>query len=310
MIRRLLVIMLLGWSPVLGQNFDTVVSGQVQTPNGVLMGAIPVTLSTLSPSSRISIRTQTNDDGFFRFSNVRPGQYTVFAGAIVATLLPGAIEGARAIVFTTPGVGGGLRSGIGTYFPGTADLSTATAINVAAGTIVDNINFTLTTGALNWDGPPFRMVPVKIVVEGGGTPTFQSDQFSLTFSDGPANVSANVTFLGGPRKPAGPLTRIERQREPFLVTSVIPMPTFPDGEFRLALPEGILRVGPAAPISPSAGGTSSHVVVPARSYFYIKSMTFGATDLMKELMTLRTPDTLVITLARCTDTTTQEPLCR
>ena len=309
MIGRLLVIMLIGCSPVLGQTFDTVVSGQVQTPNGGLTGPIPVTLTTLSPNNRISIRTQTNDDGSFRFENVRPGEYTVFAGAMVSTLLPGAIDTAQVIVLTTPGLP--LR-GAGTYFMGTADLSTATAITVAAGAKVDNVNFTLAAGTVNWGGPPFRTVPVKIVVEGGGAPTFHSDQFSLTFSDAPANVSANVIFLGGPRKPAGPLTRIERQREPFLATSVLPMPTFPDGEFRLALPEGIIRVSPGAPIRPAAGGTSSHVVVPARSYYYIKSMTFGATDLMKDLMTLRTPvrDTLVITLARCTDTTTQEPLCR
>ena len=51
----------------------------------------------------------------------------------------------------------------------------ATAINVAAGATVDNVNFTLAAGTFNWDGPPFRMVPVKIVVEGGGTPMFQSD---------------------------------------------------------------------------------------------------------------------------------------
>jgi hypothetical protein len=302
----LFVIMLLGCVPVWGQAADTAVSGRIQMPKGGPASSIPVVMTTLSSNNRISIRTQTSDDGSFHFENVKPGEYIVLAGALAAE----ATDGVQAVVLTTPT--GILARSEGTYFPGTANASAATAIAVTAGTRIENVNFALAAGALNWGGPQFQTIPAKIVVEGGGTPLFHSDQFGLTFSDSPANVSDIVTFQDGPRKPAAPLIRIERTREPFLATSIVPMPSFPSGEFRLALPEGLIRVSPVAPIQPAAQAPPSHVTVPARTYYYIKSLTFGASDLMKGLMTVRAPvaDTLVITLAKCTDTTKQELLCQ
>jgi hypothetical protein len=310
MIGRVLVMVLLGCTALPGQTVDGVVSGRVEVPNGGSATSIPVTLTTVSTSARISTATQTNDGGFFRFDNVKPGEYIVFAGAFVATLVPGTSNGARGIVLS-PRAAVFARS-VGTFFPGTADVSNATAITVIAGGKVENVNFPLAGITLNWGGPQFQLVPVKIVVEGGGTPIFHSDQFGLAFSDSPANVSFQVTFRDGVSKPAAPLTRIERTSEPFLASSVIPMPAFPNGEFRLLLPEGILRLGQVSPIKAPAGPTSGHVVAPARTYYYVKSVKFGTTDLMKELMTLRglATDTLTITLARCSDTTIQELLCQ
>src|SRR5262245_55118543 len=124
MIGRVLIVMLLANSPVLGQGAANVVSGRIQVPGGGLVGSIPVMLTTLSPSNRISIRTTTNDAGSFRFDNVRPGEYTVFAGAVLATLLPGTNNSPQAIVLSPPALLP-TRS-VGTFFPGTSDISTAT----------------------------------------------------------------------------------------------------------------------------------------------------------------------------------------
>ena len=79
------------------------------------------------------------------------------------------------------------------------------------------------------------------------------------------------------------------------------MPASPDGAFRLLLPEGLYRVLQPA-VSAQATGHSRGQ--------YIKAMSFGTADLMKELMAVRAPvqDELVITLAKCTEST-QDPLC-
>lgn len=308
MIGRVLIVMLVACSPVLGQIADNVVSGRIQVPKGGPAGSIPVTLTTLSSNN--SLRTTTTDDGFFRFGNVRPGEYIVFAGAvIVPALVPGTNNSPQGIVLTPPAAI--LNRSVGTFFPGTTAVSMATPITVSNGARVEDVNFPLAASALVWGGPQFQAVPVKIVVDGGGTPTFHSDRLGLAFSDSPANVSFDVTFQDGPQKPSTPFTRIERTTQPYLAKSVVPMPPFPDGELRLAIPEGVMRVGQIAPAKAASGASSSLAVAPKRTY-YIKSMTFGSIDLMKELMTIRGPvnTTLVITLARCTDSTTQEILCQ
>jgi hypothetical protein len=307
MIGRALLVMLLGCTAVLGQTTDTVVTGRIQIPGGGAVGSIPVTLSTAATSTGTTSRVLTDAEGVFLFNNVRPGEYILFAGATMAPLVSGPNDAAQGIVLAAgPAI---LSRAIGTFFPGTTEMSKARSITVSSGARVENIDFELAPGTVNWAGPQFQSVPVKIVVEGGGSPTFHSDQFGLAFSDSPANVSFTVTFKGGLQKAS---TRIERTNQPFLVSASVPMPAFPGGEFRLTLPEGVLRVGQVAPVKP-APRPASHVGPPVVSAsYYVKSMTFGATDLMKDLMTLRGPtrDTLTITLARCSATTTQEILCQ
>ena len=79
------------------------------------------------------------------------------------------------------------------------------------------------------------------------------------------------------------------------------MQASPDAGFQLLLPEGLYRVIQPA-VSGKATGHSKGQ--------YIKAMSFGTADLMKELMAVRAPvqDELVITLAKCTDST-QDPVC-
>ena len=300
--------MLLACASALGQASDTGVSGRIQLPAGAA-GSIPVMMNPVSQGNGVSYRATTNNEGSFRFENVRPGEYTVFAGAAMAPLFPGADNGAQAIVLGPQTLVVARRSG--TFYPGTADASAARAITVSLGSRFADVDFPLAAGALNWAGPQFQSVSVRFIVEGGGAPTFNSDRLGLAFSDGPANVAFEVTFQDGLQKPAAQSIRIERTQEPFLMKSLVPMPAFPADEFRLVLPEGIIRVGQVTPVKAAPTPTSSHVVTPAKNFYYIKSMTFGATDLMKGLMTLRGPvnDPLVITLARCTDRTTHELLC-
>jgi hypothetical protein len=307
MIGRALLIMLLAYTAVMGQAAEAIVSGRVQLPGGGPVGSIPVTMNSVSTNNGILLQAQTNGEGYFRFENVRPGQYVVFAAAALSPLIPGTENASPGIVLSPRAI---PARRVGTFYPGTADASQATAITVAASSRVDNINFELASSPLNWSGPQFQLVPAKIIVEGGGTPSFHSDQFGLAFSDASANISLTATFKDGQQKPATSSTRIERTQEPFLISAIVPMPAFPAGEFRLLLPQGDLRVGYVAPIKETPR-PASHVVPPAKNYYYIKSMTFGATDLMKELMPVRGAirDILVITLARCTDTT-KEILCR
>jgi hypothetical protein len=79
------------------------------------------------------------------------------------------------------------------------------------------------------------------------------------------------------------------------------MPTKEDGKFRLVLPEGVFRVSPQGPMKNNGRD----------SRYYIKSMTFGTADLMKELMTFSgsPQNELVITLAKCGADSTKEPMC-
>jgi hypothetical protein len=236
----------------------------------------------------------TNDDGFFRIGRVSPGQYTLLAGAFMTTILSGTPDASPAVVYAN-----------GTFFPGTTDASQAALITVVPGVSNASIDFTLAAGASPWRDPSLRAVHGKIVVEGSGAPTMKSDQFSIFFSDGPDNRATMVTFMDGPRRPVTTSTRLEKATMGFeTVTSVVPMPAFPDGAFRIFVRDGVYRViQPAAPASPAADHSQ-------QGGYYVRAMSFGGTDLMKDLMMVRGPvgNELVITLAKCT-ATTQDPLC-
>jgi hypothetical protein len=88
------------------------------------------------------------------------------------------------------------------------------------------------------------------------------------------------------------------------MTGFVPMPAFPDAEFQISIPEGEYLVSMAAPPAPPPG------MRPSLGTHYVKGVSFGAVDIMKNLMTVKTPitDTLVVTLAPCTPTT-RDPLC-
>jgi hypothetical protein len=226
----------------------------------------------------------------------------VLAHAYLATILPGTADASQALMHTNaPFL---TLAASGTFFPGTADASQAGEITVTSGAVAPNIDFTLAAGP-PWSDASLQVVRGRIVVEGGGTPTVNSDQFSLFFSDGPGNRATDVTFVDGSRKPTAISTRHEKTLQGFeTVTSIIPMPAFPDGRFRIFVRDGMYRViQPAHATSPR----STHY---PQGLYYVKAMSFGGLDLMKELMKLQGPSTneLVITLAKCT-ATTQDPLC-
>jgi hypothetical protein len=243
---------------------------------------------------------RANDQGSFRFDKVQPGEYTVAAGALMATLRPGTVDAMQVIVgVRTPGGSGG------TYFPGTADASRSRGFTVTAGAVVENIDFRLVAGAASWNGPLPRTVRGRIVVEGGVKPTLRSNQFSLFFSYGPENFTAKVTFLDGPRRVDAPSTRLEALLGgPMEMSGFVPLPAFPDAEFQFSIPEGEYLVSQPTPPAPPPGFR------PSLGTHHVKGVSFGAVDIMKNLMTVKTPisDTLVITLAPCTPTT-RDPLC-
>jgi hypothetical protein len=298
MMKRLLLIGVVGCLPALGQTADGVVSGQIREPGGNPVASVPVSL--IRQDGNKGATAVTNDDGFFRIGRVPPGQYALLAGAFMATILPGTTDASPAVVFytTRPPYGGG------TFFPGTTDASQAALITVVPGGSNADIDFNLAAGASPWRDPSLQAVHGKIVVEGVGTPAIKSDQFSIFFSDGPGNRATLVTFMDGPRRPATTSTRLEKSIHGFeTVTSVVPMPAFPEGAFRIFVRDGAYRVIQPAPPSPPADHSQ-------QGGYYVKAMSFGRMDLMKDLIMVHGPvaNELVITLAKCT-AATQDPLC-
>jgi hypothetical protein len=296
MMKRLLLIAILACSPVLGQAPEGTVSGQVRDLNGKITGPVRVVLSRWDQNRAVIVMSaQTNDQGVFRFDRVPPGQYNVFAGALMTSLLPGTVDAVQAIVITPS---------VGAYFPGTTDVAQARAVTVTDRANIENINFNLPVGG-SWTGPMPRMIRGRVVVEGGVKPTLRSNQFGLRFSDGPANFTATVTFLDGPRRADAPSTRLEAlSGGPKSMVGLVPLPAFPEAEFKVSIPEGEYLVSVSAPPTPPPG------MRPSLGTHYVKGVSFGAVDIMKNLMTVKTPisDTLVITLAPCTPTT-RDPLC-
>ena len=292
MMKRLLLIVVIGCLPALGQTADGVLSGQIREPDGNPAASVRVSLTRQDGNNREVV---TNDDGFFRIGRVPPGQYTLLAGASMTTILPGTPDASRAIVYT----------GSGTFFPGTTDASQAALITVVPGVSNADLDFTLAAEASPRRDPSLRAVHGKIVVEGGGKLAIKLDQLSLFFSDGPGNRATMVTFIDGPRRPTTTSTRLEKSVIGFeTVTSVVPMPAFPDGAFRIFVRDGVYRViQPAPPASPPTDHSQ-------QGRYYVEAMSFGGIDLMKDLMTVRGPvaNELVITLAKCT-AATQDPLC-
>lgn len=191
----------------------------------------------------------------------------------------------------------GRRSPRSTAFPH----HTWRCVECATGAATGNVDITLARGPYPYSDFPLRIVRGKFVVEDGGPPAFSRDELNLFFSDGPGNRSATVTFLGGVGRPARASTRLDSNTSFRSMTGVIPMPASPESAFQLLLPEGLYRV-----IQPAASGKATG----HSKGQYIKAMSFGTADLMKELMTVRAPvkNELTITLAKCIDST-QDPLC-
>jgi hypothetical protein len=302
MMKGLLLIVVTGCLPALGQTPDGALSGQIREPGGNPVASVRVSLTPKDGNNLATV--VTNNDGFFHIERVAPGQYTLLAGAFMATILPGTADASQAVVYTTRAPFD-ILTGDGTFFPGTINASQAAVITVTPGSTNTNIDFALAAGASPYSDASLRAVHGKIVVEGGGRPAIKSDQFSLFFSDGPDNRAALVTFMDGPRKLATSSTRLETSIQGFeTVTGVVPMPAFPDGAFRIFVRDGVYRViQPASPASLRADHSQ-------QGGYYVKAMSFGGMDLMKDLMRVRGPvaNELVITLAKCT-AATQDPLC-
>ena len=97
--KRLLLIVVIGYLPALGQAPDGAVSGQIREPSGNPVASLPVSLISSDGNNRATV--VTNDDGFFHTERVPPGQYAVLAGAFMATILPGTADASQAVVYAT-----------------------------------------------------------------------------------------------------------------------------------------------------------------------------------------------------------------
>ena len=294
--QRLFLMFLLISAPLYGQQ-SGVITGQVRLPGGKLAGAgIPVNASSISGG--LTAGGQTDVNGSFRIQNLPAGEYRVFAAARVVAVT----ENGETIPLIVTAARQGPRAGSanGTYFPQTANIQEATAVTVSSSSS-ENIDILLAPGAPVTNFPLLRIVRGKFVADGGGSPTIGESELDLIFSDGPANVFSEVTFIGGFRRPAPEAALVIQLSGPKGIRNVFSMPTKEDGQFRLVLPEGEFRVSPQGPIKNNGHDTR----------YYIKSMSYGTTDLMKNLMTLRgaNQNELVITLARCTADSTKEPMC-
>ena len=239
----------------------------------------------------VSMIGLSDNSGAFRIENLPPGQYEVFAAAQASTVTEAGETMHIAIISRLLGP---RRLGDGTYFP--------SRITVSPGATVENIDIALSPRATPFIDVPVHILRAKLVAEGGGIPTIGSYELSLMISDAPANITAPVIFVGGFPRPASSSIRFESLQGPLVLTSMVPMPQSPDGQFRLVLPEGVYRVSQQGPIRTS----------PRDSRYYVKGLSFGTVDVMKGLMTVKGPiqDELVITLAKCTTDSTKEPMCR
>ena len=76
------------------------------------------------------------------------------------------------------------------------------------------------------------------------------------------------------------------------MVGMIALPVFPDTEFQVSMPEGEYLASVSAPTAPPPG------MRPSLGTHYVKGVSFGTVDIMKNLMTVKTPisDMLVITL--------------
>ena len=301
-----MLIAALGSSAALGQQ-GAFVSGHIQTQNGFPAAAVRLMLLAIPPQAGpLTYSALTDEAGNFRFTNVAPGQYSVFAGAVETTALAGTANATSAIVITNvrpqPLALPGSRTG--TYYPGTADESRASAITVGENTTINDLNFSLALGTTSWSGPQLRLLRGRIVFEGGPESGSNLNPLALFFSDGPDNRTYNVLFRDDGRKADIPMLRLETTDGGFhKAAGDVPMPKFPDGTFRLTLPEGVYRV---SQIDAPGAGSRGH---PVR--YYVKGLSLGSTDLSKELLTIgaSTPDELIITLSKCANVE-QVPLCR
>jgi hypothetical protein len=294
--QRLSLVFLLLSAPLYGQQRGSI-TGQVQLPGGKPAGAgIQVNASSLN--SGLIAGGQTDVNGGFRIGNLPAGQYRVFAAARVQAVT----ENGETIPMIVPSARQGPIAGAanGTYFPGSANIQEATAVPVSSDLTSANINIVLAPGVAN-SNLAFRILRGKFVADGGGFATIGENELDLIFSDGPANVFSEVTFIGAFRRPAPEAARFDQLSGPKGVRNVFSMPTKEDGQFRLVLPEGEFRVSPQGPMRNNGHGTR----------YYIKSMSYGTMDLMRDLMTLRgsNQNELVITLAKCTADSTKEPMC-
>jgi hypothetical protein len=303
MLKRSLLIGALLCSPTLVLAQNAVVSGQVRAPGGKAVAAVRIYLAPTATTGT-GQTVQTNSEGRFRFDKVSAGSYGVFAGAVVAGIVGASADSPQVVVLGRgfPLSLSTLARQTGTFFPGTGDLQSAGILTLDSETVRENIDIVLVPGPLP-SNVRFHELRGRILVEGGGVPAFRSGDFGLFFSDGVANQSTALTFRDGVQKPATPSTSLEMLSGPIVINEVVPMPEFPDGTFRMILPEGIYRViQPASAPKPSPHSGSVN--------YYLKGLSWGAVDLMKNLMTVKEPisDELVLTFAKCT-AASQDPQC-
>lgn len=293
--QRLFVLLFLFSASAFGQQRGSL-TGQVQLAGGKFAGAgIAVNVSSLT--SGLTARGQTDLDGVFRIGNLPAGEYRVFAAARMQAVT----EGSETILMiVSAGRQGPFNRGNGTYFRGTPNLEDATPVVVAAEATTANIDIVLAPGGSI--DLPVHIVHGRFVDERGGFPTIGSNELNLVLSDGPANVFSDITFIGGFRRPAPDAPLYEQLSGPKAIHSVLAMPTTEDGKFRLVLPEGVYRVSPQGPMKNNGRDAR----------YYIKSMSYGTSDLMKDLLTLRGPNQneFIITLAKCAADSAKEPMCQ
>jgi hypothetical protein len=304
MLKRSLLIGSILCLPVFGLAQNAVVRGQVREPGGKNVANVRMYLASTA-NTGTGRMVQTDAEGRFRFDKVMAGSYRLFAGAMVAGIAetsagsPQVVIAGRAFLLNLST----LARQTGTYFPSTGDLQNASILALDSETVQQNIDIVLAPGPLP-SNIRFHELRGKVIVEGDGAPAFQSGQFGLFFSDGVANQSTALIFRDGAQKSTTPSTTLEVLSGPIVINEVVQMPAFPDDTFRMILPEGIYRVIQPA----SAPKLSSHI---GAGNYYVKGLSWGAVDLMKNLMTVKSPisDELVITFAKCV-AATQDPQCQ
>jgi hypothetical protein len=239
-------------SPAVPQQAGTgAVTGQIRLISraaamGVRVSVMTVTDSVESNEVTVLDRiTQTDRQGRYRLENVPPGRYFIVAGDLSAP----------------------------TYYPGTSLLKDARIVTIAAGSIVDAIDFQILRLPVAPVMIPSRVpefISGKVVLEGGRPLPLLLPLYVF--------AGANKTFIG----PDG-----VRVRGGGTFGAV---PVERNGAFRLSLEDGEYAISLITSLGDPPGQDDG---------YYVKSIVSGASDLMTDKLKIvaRKASPITITLA-------------
>jgi Carboxypeptidase regulatory-like domain len=261
---------------------DYAIRGRVNGQDGKPAANVRVAVAEVDEQGKIPAEMvlarvgKTDELGSYRLDGIPPGTYAIIAGVVERP----------------------------TYYPGTATREQARIVTLDRDSDSLAFDFNLVTptslprrnGLRSFSGIPVQDVLARLVVEGFETPPLLSETFVLSFAGSPGKIKVEVTL-----DQTSSAFRVNEASDPSGTVSLkTGVPVRSDGLFYLSLPEEDYKV-----TATRIKGSSSRV----GSGYYIKSVQFGSSDLLRAVMRFKAPVTsdVVVTVAPCTAETL--PLC-